>query len=516
MTAVSTPMSASPTATVAPLLARGIVKRFGPVVAVDNVDFELRAGVHALLGENGAGKSTLVKALYGYSPADQGEILIDGKVVSIRSPADARHHGIGLVFHQPTLIPAFTVAENIALFLPDLAAVLHPREIAQRIGDLAERYGLEIDPERRVGTLSLPEQQRVEILRVLLAGARILIFDEPTSTLPAHEIDSLFAVFRRLRDDAFPIVFITHKLPEVFAVADCVTVMRRGAVIDTLDIAEVTEARLVELMFGEAPHKSQRVASTSTSTGSTPALRLDHFSTRGPGRRLDDIQLAVAPGEIVGIAGVSGNGQRELGDAIIGIARPSGGRRYLFDVDITRWTVRRTRDAGVAYIAENALGQEVIWNMTLEENVALGSPTRFSRRRGFAVDWEAVRADLDGPFRTLGLNLPDPKTVVATLSGGNVQRFAVARELARDPRLLVALYPTRGLDVPTAQAVQELLLTARDRGTGVVLVSQDLGELTDLSDRLAVLRDGRIVATLLPGEADAYEIGRLMTGGEQP
>ena len=497
----------------APLVATGIVKRFGSLVAVDHVDFVLRPGVHALLGENGAGKSTLVKVLYGYAPADEGQIVVDGSVVSIRTPADARRLGVGLVFQQPTLIPAFTVAENIALFLPDLPRVFDKEELSTRISGLAARYDIDVDPNRRVGTLSLPEQQRVEILRVLLAGAHILIFDEPTSTLPAHEVDGLFAVFRRLRDDGYPVVFITHKLPEVFAVADSVTVMRRGAVVDTLDIGEVTEDRLVELMFGEAQVKPHRSDAPHRPPDAAAALHLDRVSTAS-GRRLTNVDLVIPSGEIVGVAGVSGNGQRELGDAVVGIGRLATGRRWLFGDDATGWSVRRIRDHGVGYIPENALGQELIWNMTLEENIALGSPRRFSKRRGLAVDWDTVRADLAGPFEQLGLHLPDPKRKVMTLSGGNVQRFAVARELARRPRLLVAVYPTRGLDVPTATAVQQLLLAARDGGAGILLISQDLAELRQLADRLVVLRDGELVASLAPDEADAYEIGRLMTGGD--
>ncbi len=496
MTAVASERIAAPAA---PLAARNIVKRFGPILAIDHADFELRPGVHALLGENGAGKSTLVKILYGYEQADEGEIRLDGEPVEIRSPADARRLGIGLVFQQPTLIPALTVTENIALFLPELPAVLRYDEIARRIAGLAERYGIAVDSARRAGTLSLPEQQRVEILRVLLAGARILIFDEPTSTLPAQEIDALFAVFRRLRDDGYPIVLITHKLPEVFALADTVTVMRRGAVVADLDIADADENRLVELMFGGAP---------------APLLeeRAARAEARAPLLELDD--LSIAEGEIVGIAGIAGSGQRELAHSIVGLARPRG-RRLFGGADATKWSVRRIREAGVAFVPESALGQELIWNMSLAENIALGSARKFSRLGGLSVDWHAVRDEWAGAFAELELDLPEPATRAGTLSGGNAQRFAVARELARNPRLLVALYPTRGLDVVTTAKVQQLLLRARARGCGVLLVSQDLTELRSLSDRLLVMRDGRIVAEVDSAEADAYEIGRLMTGGGQ-
>jgi ABC-type uncharacterized transport system ATPase subunit len=495
-----------------PLAARGIVKRFGEIVAVDHADLDVGPGIHALLGENGAGKSTLVKTLYGYYRPDEGELFLDGKRVEIKSPADARRLGIGLVFQQFTLIPALTVAENVALFLPDLRVVLRPDDIAERIRETAVRYGLAVDPAPRVGTLSSPEQQRVEILRVLLAGARILIFDEPTSVLPAQEIDALFDVLRKLRDDGYPIVFITHKLPEVFAVADMVTVMRRGAVVGTAPIGAVTEDELVERMFGGvAPHGAPARPAAARETG-PPVMELRAVTSSGQGRPLVDLDLAIRAGEIVGVAGVAGNGQQELCDTVVGLARIRKGERLLFGRDASRWSVRRIRDAGVGFVPESALGQELIWNMTLEENIALGSPRRFSRRKGLALDWSGVRASWRSDFAELGLNLPDPRQRAGTLSGGNAQRFAVARELARRPGLLVTLYPTRGLDVPTTAAVHELLLQARDRGCGVLLVSQDLNELVALSDRILVMRDARVVAELDPDAADAYEIGALMTG----
>jgi ABC-type uncharacterized transport system ATPase subunit len=510
--AAASTVTASPQLAGEPLLeARGISKRFGSLLAVDHADLALRPGVHALLGENGAGKSTLVKILYGYEQADDGEILLGGHLVKVGSPAEARRLGIGLVFQQFTLIPALTVAENIALFLPDLPRVLDQRKIGGRIREMSERYGLAVEPARRVGTLSLPEQQRVEILRVLLGGARVLIFDEPTSTLPAQEVDALFDIFRRLRDDGYPILFITHKLPEVFALADTVTVMRRGAVIDTVAIADVDEEQLVQMMFGVTPAAVHR---GRVHPAGTTILSLASATSFGEGRPLVDLDLTIAAGEIVGVAGVAGNGQRELADAIVGVSRIKHGRRLLLGADATRWSVRRIRDAGVAYVPERALAEELIWNMTLEENVILGSPRRYSHLGGLTLDRRALKEDFSGRMAALGLELPEASRRAGALSGGNAQRFAVARELARDPKLLVALYPTRGLDVPTAAAVQELLLAGRERGCGVLLVSQDLAELTTLSDRLLVMRDARIVADLDPRTADAYEIGALMTGGE--
>jgi simple sugar transport system ATP-binding protein len=515
MTALAPPPTTVRERTATALTARGIVKRFGDLVAVDHADLDVGPGIHALLGENGAGKSTLVKVLYGYHRPDAGEIRIDGEPVELDSPAAARRHGIGLVFQQFTLIPALTVTENIALSLPKVPRVLPLHEIESRIRETAERYDLPVDPRRRVGTLSLPEQQRVEILRVLLSGARLLALDEPTSALPPQEVDALFDVLRRLRDDGFPIVLITHKLHEVFAVADTVTVMRRGAVVRTCAIDEVDEAALVELMFGGTPPAVRREQGTETTEERTAVLELRGITSVGPGRRLARLDLTLRSGEIVGVAGVAGNGQWELCETLIGTFRIKEGTRLLDGEDATRWSVRRLRDAGIGYVPEQALGAELIWSMTLAENIALGSPRRFSKRAGFGLDWKGVRAAWDDELADLHLNLPEPGRRAGTLSGGNAQRFAVARELARRPQALVLLYPTRGLDVPTAAMVQQLLLDARDRGCAILLVSENLNELRTLSDRLLVMRDGQLVAELDPRATDAYEVGALMTGGER-
>jgi general nucleoside transport system ATP-binding protein len=502
-------MTESDSSSPAILEAQGIVKRFGQVLALDHASFAVPPGIHALLGENGAGKSTLVKCLYGYYQPDEGAILMGGRKVDIRSCADARKLGIGLVFQQFTLIPALTVAENIALFLPDLPAYLDHRFLERRIRDTSERYGLPVDPSVRVAMLSLPEQQRVEILRVLLAGARILIFDEPTSSLPVQETETLFGVFRRLRDEGFPVVVITHKLPEVFEVAQTVTVMRHGIVAGTYPIQSVDEHRLVELMFGQETPVVCRMEGRPGA--GTPVVALHSVTAIGQGRPLFDLNLEIHSGEIVGVAGVSGNGQSELADAICGMSRIPSGRRDLFGQNATGWSVRRIRDAGVGSISDSALGKGLIWSLSLEDNILLRS-RRFSRFGGMALDRKAAGDELENRFAALGLSLTEGKRRAGTLSGGNAQRFALARELAEDPKVIVALYPTRGLDVPTASQVQKLLLEARGRGAGILLVSQDLNELAVLSDRLVVMRDAHIVGEL-PPDAGAYEIGRLMTGG---
>lgn len=495
--------------------ARGVTKRFGAILANDAVDFAAFPGeVHALLGENGAGKSTLVKILYGYTRADAGQIMLDDRPVDLKSPADARRLGIGMVFQHSTLIPAFTVAENMALVLPDLPLVIDLDEIARRITEISSRYGLSVDPRRRAGHLSVGEQQRVEVVKLLMAGARVLIFDEPTSLLTAHEVEAIFDVFAKLRADGFPVIFITHKLHEVMTCADRITVMRRGRIMGTVLKTDTSDDQLVELMFAE---RSERTSAPRPARAGTeePLLELDAVTTFATdGMPLQDIKLVVRPGEIVGVAGVSGNGQRELGNAILGIQRLRSGRKTLFGKDATRWSIARIRDAGVGFIPENPMGTSLIAGMTVEENMALSAPARFALHGGITMNWHAVGAALEEAFKQLDLEPLPGSSRVNALSGGNAQRFAFVRELSRHPLVLVAMYPTKGLDVPTVAGVQRLLVGARDAGAGILLASHDLQELIALSDRLQVMREGRIVAEVDPDTADVYDIGLLMTGGE--
>lgn len=500
----------------APLLSlRGITKQFPEVLANDHIDLDIYSNeIHALLGENGAGKSTLMKILYGFYRADSGEIRLNGQPLQIRTPHDARTAGIGMVFQDFTLIPAFTVAENIALFLPGLKAVMDLGEISSRIREVASHYDLDIDADAHVWQLSIGQQQKVEILKLLLSDNQILIFDEPTKVLAPTEVDGLFRIFNNLRKDGYAIIFITHKMREVLACSDRISVLRRGKVLGTMLCSEADEQKLVTLMFGEALAEQKGRRGTAGDEAAKPLLMIKNLSTatRGKITGLKNVHLTVYPGQIVGIAGVSGSGQKELGDVVMGLEDLVSGEKILFNEDVTRWSPAKVRESGVAFIPEDPLAMAAVPSMSLLENMALGDVNRYSRRNGFALDWKTVQDDIYRSLEKIGFQIPPLQTCIRTLSGGNVQRAIIAREMSRSPKLIVAFYPSRGLDVRSTQAVREVLMAARDAGAGVLLFSEDLGELFALSDRMAVLYQSKVVGVFKPEETDLNEIGKYMTG----
>jgi simple sugar transport system ATP-binding protein len=497
---------------------RGITKRFPGVVANKDIELRVRRGeVHAIVGENGAGKSTLMKTLYGEHRPDEGTILVDGRKLSFRSPSDAIAAGIGMVHQHFMLADNFTVLENIVLGSePTHLGRLDTAEARRRIRELSDRYALDLDPDELVEDLGVGDRQRVEIAKVLYRDARILILDEPTAVLVPQEVDELFGNLAELKREGLTVIFISHKLDEVRRVADSITVIRRGTTVGEADPKTTTTRQLAEMMVGsELPSPETR---TST-VRETPVLRLDGVtvdSTSGGRAAVDDISLTVREGEVVGIAGVEGNGQAELVDAVMGLRPLAAGRIRLGDEDITAWSTRQRREAGLGFIPEDRHRQGMLLEATLWENRILGHQTRPPAAKGWFIDRKAARADTERVMRDYDVRAPGPDTLAVALSGGNQQKLIVGREMESGPRLLVASHPTRGVDVGAQAAIWELLKDARAEGMGILLISADLDELIGLSDTLHVMLRGRLVATLDPASVTPEELGGHMTGATAP
>ncbi len=491
-----------------------MVKRFGALLA-NNVDhFAVGAGEWvALLGENGAGKSTLCKILYGYYRPDAGEFRLSGAPATIASPRDARRLGVGMVFQDFSLIPALSVWENVALFLDDPPFAIGPAQMRRRMSRLADRLRLSVDFSVPAGRLAVGDQQKVEILKQLIAGARLLILDEPTKVLAPQEVERLFGALAELRAEGYGVVLITHKLREAMACADRIVVMRQGRIVGAMPAAQASEASLLGLMFGAAP--APRFAprpSAAAAPSAEAALGLDGIATApGPGAvALRDLSLSLRGGEILGVAGVSGNGQRELAEVALGLRRPIRGSKRLFGEDATGWSGARVREAGVASIPDDPLALALVAGLTVRENLALGAGRRY--HKGLGLDWPRLVADMAASAARLRFAPLSLDARAATLSGGTQQRVVLTRAFAHDPRLIVALYPTRGLDARSAAAVRALFVSARAAGAAVLLVSEDLDELFALSDRLVVLREGRVAGVFLPESFRAETIGPSMVG----
>ena len=492
---------------------RGITKRFPGVVANQDIELRVQRGeVHAVVGENGAGKSTLMKILFGMYRPDEGQILIDGREAHFRSPSDAIDAGIGMVHQHFMLADNFTVFENIVLGSePTQGGRLDRAEGRRRILEISDRYALDLDPDELVENLGVGDRQRVEIAKVLYRGAKTLILDEPTAVLVPQEVDELFGNLAELKREGLTVIFISHKLDEVRKVADSITVIRRGTTVGEADPRTTTSRQLAEMMVGaELPTPATR---TST-VREVPVLRLDGVSVNSLDQRrvVDRVTFTVRQGEVVGIAGVEGNGQAELIDAVMGLRPLAEGRLELGDEEITDWTTRARREGGIGFIPEDRHRQGMLLEAPLWENRVLGHQTRPPAARGFFIDRRAARADTERIMRDYDVRAPGPDVLAVALSGGNQQKLIVGREMAAAPRLLVAAHPTRGVDVGAQSAIWELLKDARSEGMGIVLVSADLDELIGLSDTLHVMLRGALVATLDPARVTPEELGGYMTG----
>jgi general nucleoside transport system ATP-binding protein len=528
---------------------RGITKRYGALVANDGIDLTVEPGqIHALLGENGAGKSTLMNVLYGMTQPDEGQIVIDDKPVALHSPKDALAAGIGMVHQHFMLVPVFTVAENVTLGMERtrLFGLLDHRGMRREVRELSERYGLRVDPDAYVEDLPVGTQQRVEIIKALVREASVLILDEPTSVLTPGETEELFVIMRQLREGGRSIVFISHKLKEVQEIADTITVMRRGKVVGERpptateeELAALMVGRTVLLRVNKEPAKPGDVVLDVTdltiSSATAPGTAADGAASHGitgawagagpehqtvsqddagfvPHASVNRVSFEVRAGEILGVAGVQGNGQTELCEALLGLRPAAAGRVLLNGRDITRETPRERLRAGIGYIPEDRQEDGLIAAFSVADNMVLDVYDRPPYAHGIALDLAAIRSTATDRVAEFDVRTTSIETPTGTLSGGNQQKVILAREIGRDLKVLVASQPTRGLDVGSIEFVHRRIIEQRDQGVAVIIISAELDEIYALSDRIAVMFEGRITG-FRPPTVPVEELGLLMSGG---
>ena len=503
------------------LQASGITKRFPGVLANDHVNFDLEKGeIHALLGENGAGKSTLMNILYGLYQPDEGQVSISGNPTRITSPHDAIAQGIGMVHQHFMLVPPLTVTENIMLGQESVTSatkalgglsVLDRRSVAARVRELSHQYGLDVDPDAYVRDLTVGSQQRIEIIKALYRSADILILDEPTAVLTPQEADELFVIMRALVKQGKSIVFITHKLREVFAVADRISVMRAGQRVGTVKPAEATRETLAEMMVG------RKVFLTIDKAEAHPGdeiLHVENLRVMDDRKHMtvDGVSLSVRAGEILGVAGVQGNGQTELTEALTGLRRVAEGRVTILGHDTTHASPRQVVEVGVAHVPEDRHKHGLVLAFPVRDNLVLCSYYRSPFAKGIELDFPVIEQQAEELVNTFDIRTPSIQTSAGSLSGGNQQKVIVARELARPVKLLIASQPTRGLDVGSIEFIHGRIVEARDNGAAVLLISAELDEIMSLSDRIAVMYKGRILDTLDAQAATREQLGLLMAG----
>lgn len=491
---------------------RGISKVFPGVVANDAIDFQLLQGeVHALLGENGAGKTTLMNILYGLYRPDSGRILVGGRHEEIRSPKDAVRLGIGMVHQHLKLVSSHSVAENVILGLKEPRLILRMDEVHGKIRELGRRYGLPVEPQQKIWQLSMGERQRVEILKILFRESAALILDEPTALLAPQEVKELFSALRRMSAEGRGIVFISHKLHEVLEISDRVTVLRRGRVVATKKTAETNEAELANLMVGR-PVLFRLEKKPLVPGPAVLELRgVEAVSDKGL-LALKGVSLLVRGGEIFGLAGVAGNGQRELAEAITGLRRTTKGQVLVDGQVFTQRPPIHFLKAGISYVPEDRQVVGSVPSMSVAENLILREYRNRPYVRSLWLDFETIQKHASELIAEFAIATPSPQNPVQNLSGGNLQKMILARELSRRPRLIVAEHPTRGLDVGATEYVHQRLLQAREQGSGILLVSEDLDEILTLSDTVAVIYEGRIMGSFPAEKANLEVIGMMMAG----
>lgn len=496
------------------LKAINITKRFPGVIANDQINFKLYKGeIHTLLGENGAGKTTLINIFDGIYSPDEGEIYIEGKHVKINSPSDAMNFGIGMIHQHFMLVDTLSVLENVILGLKSQGFLIDKTSIAKKIKEISDKYNFKINPDTKIWQLSVSEQQKVEIIKILFRGARILILDEPTAVLTPQESTALFGILKQLKSEGKSIIFISHKLEEVMEISDRITVLRKGKVIGTVEKEKTNQSELATMMVGKEVIFEIEKSSIKKGKEVLRIENLEGYNDRGI-KTLKGVNFTVNRGEIFGIAGISGNGQDELAEILTGLRKASKGKIYINNQEITNFSPKNIINKGVSYIPSDRLKVGLVPNLSPVENSILKKFNKKPISRGFILNYYLAKEYANKLIQEFNIIVPRLYAPVKLLSGGNLQKLLLAREISENPIILIAVHPTRGLDVGATEFIRKKLLEVRDNGTAVLLISEDLEELLMISDKIGVIYEGKIVGIVKPEEVDINEIGLMMSGSK--